>query len=274
MSDSDLSQKIDSFSLVCVTPWNASPAAVARTEALAEWFACPRVPRKRRSLARIFADEGVEGVLVAEDPPRLYHRTRPNEPFFFHPGVARPRLAALAHGIPDRLLRVAGICPGDVIVDATLGTGADSLVLAAGAGPAGRVIAIESSFVLAKLFTWAQQQRGHGYPGIDRLLERIDVQWGHHAELLASMPAGSADVVYFDPMFRNPIVDEDGNIEHARPWTDPRPISDEAWNEAQRVARRCVVLKERPQSDQFARFGLTPDKSRAKIAYGVWKKGG
>ncbi|MCL6518092.1 class I SAM-dependent methyltransferase [Alicyclobacillus sp.] len=262
----------DEGTLVCVTPWSATLQAQARAEALAAWFRCPLVPRGRRSIEQVFAEEGVSGVLVAEDPPRLYHRAQPGQPFFFHPGLARPRLAALAHGLPDRLLRVAGIRPGDVVVDATLGTGTDSLVLAYGVGPDGRVIAIESSWVLARLFAWAKRENGHGYPGMRELLARIEVVYGDNEQVMAAMASDSADVVYFDPMFRRPIAEQDATIAPARPWTDPRPLSDAAWREAQRIARRCVVLKERPASDQFARFGLVPDKPRAKIAFGVWNK--
>jgi 16S rRNA (guanine1516-N2)-methyltransferase len=258
--------------VVCTTPWKASAAARRRADETAAWFACPRVPRRNRSIETLLAEERADGVIVAEEMPVLYHAECPDRPLFFHPGMAKTRIAAIRKGSADRLLRLAGIRPGDVVFDGTLGLGTDSLVFAYAVGESGRVIAAESSWWLARLFQYAQ---GHGTTQPDwwrELLMRIEVHAAGHADLLKQLPDESVDVVYFDPMFRRP-VHAPTQVDPLRPWANPEPLAEDTIAEARRVARRCVIVKERPLSGEFERLGLTPDKPRGTFAYGIWCKG-
>jgi len=248
--------------------------ALEHAKRAAQWFQVPIVQRGNRNLRRLAAEERAVVVVVADDPLKLYLEPDFDHPLFFHPGMAHQRLAAISSGQSDRLVRAADVRSGDVVVDATLGPGTDSLVLAAAVGASGRVVAMESSPWLARLFRWGQRHEAARYPSIVALLERISVLEGEHTELLAELKQNSVDIVYFDPMFRHPIYHETANIEGARWLTDASAVVDAAWTLAQRATRRSVVLKERPYSGEFERFGLLPDKPRAKLAYGVWKKEG
>ncbi|MCL6637468.1 MAG: class I SAM-dependent methyltransferase [Alicyclobacillus sp.] len=260
--------------LICTTPWHATAAAWQRAAVLAEWFQARLVPRRQRNIEALFATEGADALVVADEPPRLYHRLAPTQPLFFHPGLACQRLRVLRRGGVDRLLQAARIRSGDVVVDATLGAGVDALVLAYGVGRSGQVWALESSWVLARVFQYAQRCHGHGYRDIAELLPRIQVHIGDHTAWLAALPDDSVDVVFFDPMFRQPLHAPANRVEAVRAWASPAALSTEAWQQAQRVARRCVVFKERPRSGEFARFALQPDKPHAKVALGVWWKEG
>ncbi|GGJ04306.1 hypothetical protein GCM10010885_11970 [Alicyclobacillus cellulosilyticus] len=256
---------------IVTTPWHDTPQACAHAQALAAWFACAYVPRRRRSIARLCEEEAASVVIVAETMPKLYHARAPEEPLFFHPGTAQTRLVAVDRGQGDRLLRVARVRPGDVVVDATLGRGLDALVLAAGVGPHGRVIGLESSWALYRLFAYAKAHPGGAFPHLRALWPRIEPVWAEHTAWLARQPADSVDVVYFDPMFQRPLVGGT-SIDAARAFTNPSPLAAAAFAEAQRVARRCVVVKERPQSTVWEQLGLVPDKPRAPFAFGVWWK--
>ena len=81
-----------------------------------------------------------------------------------------------------------------------------------------------------------------GQPMVDALLtDRVSVALGDHTALLAAMPADSADVVYFDPMYQAPA-----HAKHAPGFEVVRasraaPLSAAALAEARRVARRRVV---------------------------------
>ncbi|MBX5437867.1 MAG: hypothetical protein IRZ33_11770, partial [Alicyclobacillaceae bacterium] len=109
------------------------------------------------------------------------------------------------------------------------------------------------------------------YPVLAELFPRIQVIVGDHADVLAAMAADSVDVVVFDPMFRKP-PGRPTAMDPVRVFANPSPLSARAWAEAKRVARRCVVLKERPGSGEFERFGLVPDKPRGRFAFGAWCK--
>jgi predicted methyltransferase len=263
---------ISSEQAVCTTPHRVTRETVLRAERAAEWFSCRVVPRKKRSLQQIMDDENAAIVLVADEPLYMVVAGQLSSPLFFHPGTANQRIAQLRKGQRDRLVELARIQPGDVVVDATFGLGGDCLVFAAAVGDGGRVLGIESSPWLARLFTYAKAFERHLYPAIADILDRIEVVEGDHVERLQQLPAGAADVVYFDPMFRSPLRHATSSIEPARVLTNPAPLADEAWREAVRVAKRCVILKERPGSGEFERFGVVPDKQHAKFAFGVWWK--
>jgi 16S rRNA (guanine1516-N2)-methyltransferase len=258
-------------SAVCTTPWNVTPEANERMMAFAEWFGCGTVPRNKRSIEQVFTDEGVDVVIVANEEPTLYHKTAPGQPLFFHIGMAGQRIQNMRHGHVDRLVRVAAIQPGDTVVDATMGLGLDTMVLSVAVGAQGRVIAVESSWYLARLLLFGiRHSKTLGEP-LRQSFMNIDVICGHHESVLRELEPNSVDVVYFDPMFRRP-TQKPSSMDVGRAWANPEPLSDAAWTEAQRVARRCVVLKERPKSKQFSRFGLQPDKLWMPFAYGVWNK--
>lgn len=256
---------------VCTTPWKVHPWNEERLELVAGWFQGRKVNRSERSIRQLMMQELTDTVVVADVRPKLYHRSNPEQPVFFHPGMAQQRLAVLAGGGRERLVACAQVEPGDTVVDATLGLGTDSLVLAQAVGEQGKVVAIETSFLLARLFLFEKYHPGPQYPWLAPLLQRIDVQIGNHTEILAKMPSNSADVVLFDPMFRNPPKKET-NLSPARSFTEASPLQEQAWREAQRVARRTVVLKERADSGELERFSLVPDKPRAHFSYGVWHK--
>ncbi|MCL6453401.1 MAG: class I SAM-dependent methyltransferase [Alicyclobacillus sp.] len=258
--------------VICSTPWQVTPAARAHAAELAAWFRCRMVERRDRSVARLLAEEDAEVLVVADTPPKLYHVRQPDRALFFHPGMAMQRIERMRAGWADRLVAAAHIQPGDVVVDATLGAGSDTLVLAEAVGPSGRVVSFEVSTVLADLFRYAQAQAFAPYAPLAGLAERIRVVAEDHRTGLKGLPNDSADVVYVDPMFRAVRVGRSANMDDLRPFTRTDALSAAAVAEARRVCRRAVVVKERPGSGVFERFGLRPDKPRARFAYGVWQK--
>jgi predicted methyltransferase len=151
----------------------------------------------------------------------------------------------------DPFLEAAGLRPGDAVLDATLGLGADALVAAAACGPAGRVVALEGSPVLA---AWVTE-------GLRRLAvepaRRIEVRAGEHLAALTALPPRSFDVVAFDPMFRHARA-QPGGFDLVRALADGRPLQAAALEQARRVARRWVVVKDGAPGWDLARLGLTP----------------
>ncbi len=259
--------------LVCTTPWRETAAQRRLADHLAGWFHCRLVRRGDRNLVQICADEGVDTVVVADKWPKVYLLEDPETPVFFHPGMGMMRIQRMERGETDRLVTAARLKPAETVLDCTLGAGSDTLALAYALGPLGRVISCEVEPVLERLFSYAKAHGFEPYTELEALANRIDVVHMHHLDWLRSLPDGFADVVYFDPMFRAESLGRSASMDALRGLTHPEPLSLEAVKEAKRVARQAVVVKERPHSGEFHRLGLVPDKLRAKIAYGVWRKG-
>lgn len=169
------------------------------------------------------------------------------------PGLAMLRLKRLGQGapLPDPLLHEAAIAPGEIVVDATCGLGADARVLASAAGPRGRVIGVEASKPLAVLLAEGLPLEAP-WPG-SAPLEVV------HADALAwlrEQPSRSVDVVYFDPMFQRTRKASPAFAELRR-FAEPRPLTRAAVDEARRVARRLVLMKS-ADPETFPPLGLEP----------------
>ncbi|MPM32311.1 hypothetical protein SDC9_78873 [bioreactor metagenome] len=106
-------------------------------------------------------------------------------------------------------------------------------------------------------------------------LRRIAVENADYNSSLAQYDDNSFDVVYFDPMFRRP-VHESSNMMPLRCLADHRPLTVEAINEAKRVARRRVVIKETKDSSEFSRLGVDTvvGGKYSSVSYGIIQLGG
>ncbi|HYO70930.1 MAG TPA: class I SAM-dependent methyltransferase [Archangium sp.] len=173
--------------------------------------------------------------------------------FSFNPGMAhlrRLRILSGQVGGEDALVRVAELRAGDQVLDCTLGLGQDALVAALVVGPKGRVVGLEKSFALYAVIS-------EGLAAYDYGPQSCHVEPVHadsHA-FLRSQPAGSFDVVFFDPMFEKPKKSQPA-FEMLRRFAEHAPLSPETLEEARRVARRWVVVKGSKYSDDLKKLGL------------------
>ena len=244
--------------VVVTTPLRPSPEEEREAREAAARHGLPYAPRGRGALETVLAATGAGAALVLSSRAALLATAAASQRWSAGMGLLRMR-RTLAHlgGRPvsptdrDPFLEAAGIRPGDEVLDATLGLGADALVAAAACGPGGRVVALEGSRPLA---AWVAE-------GLRRLeagpARRIEVRAGDHLAALGALPSRSFDVVAFDPMFRH-ARSQPGGFELVRARADPRPLQAEAVAEARRVARRWVVVKDGAPGWDLARLGLTP----------------
>jgi hypothetical protein len=244
---------------VVTTPLRPAPAEVTEAVAAAARHGLPFAPRGQDRLSLVLSRAGAGAALVLSSRAAVLATAEAEQRWSAGMGVLRMRRTeARLEGRPvsptdrDPFLEAAGICPGDEVLDATLGLGADALVAAAAAGPAGRVVALEASPLLA---AWVAE-------GLHRLeaapaAGRIEVRAAEHLAALSALPDRSFDVVVFDPMFRHARA-QPGGFELVRALADPRPLEAAALDEARRVARRAVVVKDGAPGWDLARLGLTP----------------
>lgn len=173
----------------------------------------------------------------------------------WHPGLLHTlREADCAHP----WIRLSGLQRGDVVLDGTLGLGTDATFLAEWTGQ--RVIGCEVVPALALLAS-------EGLAGVN-----VEVRCGDSLDVLRAMPDRSVDLVIADPMFQEIGEGASNSLDLVRWVADPRPI-DAVWrDEALRVARRAVVLKDRARGGLLERLGapVIHDKTRRAARYGAW----
>ncbi len=180
----------------------------------------------------------------------------------FTPGMARVRIKRIQLGQQedDMIVRLCELAPGDVVFDGTLGLAGDALVCAHKVGPTGRVIGVEGSFAMFALVS----------EGLRAMGSQIEVRHGTTLEVLRQLPGASVDCVILDPMFDRPKKSTPA-FDMLRRFAVHEPLTTPTLDEAQRVARRWVVVKGGRFGGEFARLGLTPLKPTRSASL-VWAR--
>ncbi|WP_339177181.1 class I SAM-dependent methyltransferase [Paenibacillus sp. FSL R5-0701] len=241
---------------------------VERARKLAETTGGTYVPRNRTSLPKLIEHYGINEILVVLNGRARLFRKDATE-LEFHPSMGFVRAKRVLRGEADPMLEAGAVIEGDTIVDCTAGLGSDALVFSVAAGKSGQVIACESSQPLYTLLLEGMSHYKSNQPLVDEAFRRIDLRHVDHLELLRSMPDRSCDTVYFDPMFREPMMDSSA-IQPLRDYANAHALNEQSIMEAKRVARKRVVMKEKRGSAEFDRLGFEIlDRANAKTLYGV-----
>ena len=257
--------------MIITTAKKPDPNTCAEAGAKARAWKALYVSREKRSIQRWQRETGEDIYIVAAGGDTYHPATEAAEPLTFHPSMAWLRGLQAHRGGSDPLLEAADVREGDTVLDATLGFGADSIILALGTGAGGTVLGIEKQPVVASLVRKGLRLPGD-YPGwFTDAMQRITVVQDDSFRLLRLLPDSSVDVVYLDPMFAE-AVDTSPAIDRLRPVAATDPLT-EAWiGEALRVARRRIVVKDHADSPHFKQYQLTPAGRRsAAVRYG-WKE--
>lgn len=209
-----------------------------------------------------------QAILVARKEGFVIDQT--DGEFFFHPSMARLRMLNLQRGLLDHMIEAMDLRPGMQVIDCTMGFGADSLVAAFAAGSGGRVMGIEINPLVAFV---VREGLKTFLPGLEKSglsLAPVQVVQAEYESCLQVQPDRSVDIVYFDPMFRQPLK-ASSSMQPLRTLADMRPISLSAIEEARRVARKRIVIKEVSGSPEFARLGCTRmyGGKYSKVQYGI-----
>jgi 16S rRNA G966 N2-methylase RsmD len=227
--------------------------SVSLAQAAAVRLDIPYVKRGVRSLTEIRASYGVGTVLVAKEN-QLILETSAGE-LFFHPNMAHLRVKNLRQGKADHMAEAMDLQPGMSVLDCTLGLGADAIVASFITGATGQVTGLEASPLLEAVVRHGLQTfLAHNEP-MNQALRRIRTVPTDYLAYLQAQPADSVDIVYFDPMFRHPLLDS-VQLAPLRLVADHSPLSSAAVIAARRVARHRVVMKESHRSQEFERLGF------------------
>lgn len=228
----------------------------------------PFIQRRKRSIHAIqIAENGDDCIVYGKNRMEL-HRFGGEEPFFFHPNLAMVRIKRMLNGESDPYLVAGDIREGSTVLDCTLGLGADAIVASFAVGESGKVVALEDNRFIAYLVARGLQTWEDGDDRILQTMRRIEVKQIHHYEALVQMEDSSVDVVYFDPLFEESILESNG-IRQLTHIAATHSLSKKIIQEAKRVGRKRVVLKDHFRSPRFEQFGFTVYKRKtAKFHYG------
>ncbi|WP_346354251.1 class I SAM-dependent methyltransferase [Azotosporobacter soli] len=225
---------------------------------------CAYVVRSNLSLPQLQEQHQAENILVVKQSGCVLH-TAGGE-FFFHPSMAELRLLQLKRGQSDHMLAAMALEPGMRVLDCTLGLGTDAIVASWGAGATGYVCGLEVAPLTAFIVKAGLQQ----FLAARENVAPIEVLNVDYEQFLCELPDKSFDVVFFDPMFRQPISSS-SQLKPMRSLADHRPLAETALNEAIRVAKHRVVVKEISGSQEFCRLGITKiyGGRYSSVQYGV-----
>ena len=226
------------------------------------------VPRHRRGLTDLAREQGAAGVIVWESGgPVLYIE---GEKLFFHPSMAKSRIAAYRKkGQEDLMIKACQLQPGWSFLDCTLGMGADAIA-ASYFSRSGRITGLESETAAAAVIGWGMKMYAGRMSWLNQAINRIEVVNRDHRDYLVQLPALSYDIVYFDPMFQQPLL-QSQPLSPLRKLANPQPLDPTAIELACRVSRRRVVLKTQAASGEIERLGFhrVPGSRHNPIVYGV-----
>lgn len=234
---------------------------------LSQRLGCPYIARERYSLADLFHRfHRSKAVVVASNGWR--YEDRKGNRFAFHPNMSALRIKQLQNGQKDLMVECSNMMEGDSVLDCTLGMGADAIVSSFVVGRKGKVVALESQAVIAAIVEHGLKTYETDRKELKRAMRAITVIHTDYREYLPKLADNSFDIVLFDPMFRE-TIEKSVAMQQLKPLANPNPINEEALQEAVRVARKRVLMKERRGSPEFKRLGFDVVREAATYAWGM-----
>ncbi|AXF55059.1 class I SAM-dependent methyltransferase [Salicibibacter kimchii] len=255
------------FQVIVTTSRYPTLEMQARAWQLAARFQCPYEMRDRKTMTAFLQQTDLVYMVGKDGRDRLY-AGESEQPFFFHPSMAKIRVQRLVDDEDDSLVAAARLQPGDSFLDMTLGIGADSIVASYAVTAAGCVTAVEKSPYIAEVVARGLRCHQEDVPALNEAMGRISVVQQDHYAYLQSVAENNFDVVYFDPMFTRSRV-QSAHMEPLRAVADTGTLTEAVIEEAKKAAERAVVLKAERDSPLFERFGFHNVKKHRTVSYGT-----
>ena len=255
--------------LIVTTAQQTVPSIIQQAKDIADRLAVPFIPRNHYSLKALKEKYELSELIVVTTTGPIVH-TSAGE-YFFHLSMAELRIKNVLNGNHDHMVTAMGLRSGMAVLDCTLGLATDAIVASFVIGENGVIVGLESSPVIALITGYGLQNfTVDSEPYITGALRRIRVENADYGDQLAALPDNSFDVVYFDPMFRTPIV-KSSNVKPIRTLANMQPLTTEVIKQACRVAKQKVVVKEAAGSSEFARLGMNTivGGKYSRINYGI-----
>jgi hypothetical protein len=229
------------------------------------------IERKKRSISQLQQLQNDSCIVVYKERLELFPLGE-TEPFFFHPSSAMFRIKRLLRGEHDPFVEVCQLTKGMSFLDCTLGLASDSIVASYQVGDKGKIVGLEAEKYLSYVVQNGLKKWSTDIHEINEAMRRIEVRHAHCFSYLKMLPNESFDVVYLDPMFEETIA-ESVSIQPLTKIANYELFQPIWIEEALRVAKKRVVLKDHYLSERFNQFGfkVIPRKT-AKFHFGYIDK--
>lgn len=211
------------------------------------------INREKEPISTLHTNYGCDVFVVGSNRYSIY-QLETEVPLFFHPNSAMFRVKRILRGETNPFLQATKLTANMSILDCTLGLASDSIVSSVVVGKNGKVVGVEGNRYLAYLVSHGLKTWESGLTEINEAMRQINVIHMDNLEYLRSQKANSFDVVYFDPMFESKIESDGINV--IRKMALYNPLDEETIEEAKRVAKSRVVLKDHWKSTRFQRFNF------------------
>lgn len=232
----------------------------------------PYVKRDNLSINKTRLKENLDYLLVVEKD-KLVIKGEDTE-IFWHPNMTELKIKSIKNGSKESMLEATGLKDGDSILDCTLGFAGDSIIFASVVGESGKVVGTEVNKYLCYLTKNGLENYNEVSTETKKYMESIEVVNSSFEDYLSKQEDDSFDVVYFDPMFKEPNK-KSSSINAFRSFTEHKELTNEAIKEALRVCKRRVVIKERYELNDLNKLGVEKyygSTRRGSIVYGVIEK--
>jgi hypothetical protein len=255
--------------MIITTSYRPTEKTMQTAETIASYFQSRFLKRKKKSVQQFIDEEKEDVLVIGNERFELYPLK--GEKFFFHPGSSLFRAKRWLKGEEDPFLKAAALKKGETLLDCTLGLGSDAIIGSLAAGKEGTVIGLEKRPIPAFLVKTGLAAWETNVRDVNEAMKRIKVITADHLEFLRQLPDEAFDVVYFDPMFHQPIAESSG-IAPLRLFAEYEFQSDSV-KEAVRVAKKSVVLKDHWKSPRFHQFGFHVYQRKSSLFhFGVLSK--
>ena len=247
---------------------NSTAPIIEETKARAQVLGFPYFQRED-TLEEMAARYQVDGFLIYGK--QLPYYWNGGEEYRFHMGTAVLRTSQMEKGNQDRLCRLLPTDDFCSVLDCTFGQAGDSSTMSWYLLGRGQVTALEKSPILYEIGRAGIAGYVDKDEKLTKAVRRISLWHQDYKTFLQQAAPKSFDVIYFDPMFHHPVKREVNDMEGFRRAASYDGLAEEVLRLAMKVARKKIIVKERPFSPLF-RNGLFTEvhgKKGQTTAYGV-----
>ncbi|MCT2535766.1 class I SAM-dependent methyltransferase [Aquibacillus koreensis] len=249
--------------MIITTAGRTSNELIAKAKELSMKYELPYKERNGVSVESLQQKHQDDVIVVGKD--RIYIAPlHDNAKLFFHPNLAMVRAKRMFKGEEESLVKAAKLTSGMSFLDCTLGLASDSIIASIAVGDSGSVTGIEGNSLLFFLANEGLSSFTTGNSDFDQAMRRIHVVYGDHLSFLQQAKTGSVDVIYFDPMFHE-TIDTSHGINSIRGQAVMAPLTAKVIDEAKRVARQRIILKDHWQSERFTQLGFIQHKRKTSL---------
>ena len=247
---------------------NSTAPIIEEAKARAQALGFPYFQRED-TLEEMAARYQVDGFLIYGK--QLPYYWNGGEEYRFHMGTAVLRTSQMEKGNQDRLCRLLPTDDFCSVLDCTFGQAGDSSTMSWYLLGRGQVTALEKSPILSEIGRAGIAGYVDKDEKLTKAVRRISLWHQDYKTFLQQAAPKSFDVIYFDPMFHHPVKREVNDMEGFRRAASYDGLAEEVLRLAMKVARKKIIVKERPFSPLF-RNGLFTEvhgKKGQTTAYGV-----